>query len=152
MRKNFTLVAMLLAMTITYAQENSNNQLKNIDTSLPNSKKIILDLKNVENQLVSNANTLNKNSKLEVTLPNNKGKNEKFVLVERELLNDKMKEQFPNIKSYYGYSTSDPLKKISLGYSTAQGINAIVYSSTDKYIIEKTAGQYESFCKGTKKS
>ncbi|MDH1882465.1 reprolysin-like metallopeptidase [Empedobacter falsenii] len=143
MRKNFTLVAMLLAMTITYAQENSNNQLKNIDTSLPNSKKIILDLKNVENQLASNANTLNKNSKLEVTLPNNKGKNEKFVLVERELLNDKMKEQFPNIKSYYGYSTSDPLKKISLGYSTAQGINAIVYSSTDKYIIEKTAGQYE---------
>ena len=120
MRKNFTLVAMLLAMTITYAQENSNNQLKNIDTSLPNSKKIILDLKNVENQLASNANTLNKNSKLEVTLPNNKGKNEKFVLVERELLNDKMKEQFPNIKSYYGYSTSDPLKKISLGYSTAQ--------------------------------
>ena len=43
MRKNFTLVAMLLAMTITYAQENSNNQLKNIDTSLPNSKKIILN-------------------------------------------------------------------------------------------------------------
>ena len=141
MRKNFTLVAILLAMTITYAQENGNNHLRNIDTSLSNTKKTFVDLKNVENQLSSKI--LSKTSKLEVTIPNNKGKNERFILVEREILNDKMKEQFPNIKSYYGYSTSDPLKKISLGFSTSQGINAIIYSSTDKYIIEKTDGQYE---------
>ncbi|MEG0931603.1 hypothetical protein, partial [Algoriella sp.] len=141
MRKNFTLVAILLAMTITYAQENGNNHLRNIDTSLSNTKKTFVDLKNVENQLSSKI--FSKTSKLEVTIPNNKGKNERFILVEREILNDKMKEQFPNIKSYYGYSTSDPLKKISLGFSTSQGINAIIYSSTDKYIIEKTDGQYE---------
>lgn len=104
MRKNFTLVA----MSITYAQENGNS-LKNIDISLPNTKKVYVDLKNVEHQISSSA--LNKNSKLEVSIPNNKEKNERFILVERDLLNDKMKEEFPNIKSYYGYSTSDPLKK-----------------------------------------
>ncbi|WP_312311752.1 reprolysin-like metallopeptidase [Empedobacter brevis] len=140
MRKNFTLVAMLVAMSITYAQENGNS-LKNIDISLPNTKKVYVDLKNVEHQISSSA--LNKNSKLEVSIPNNKGKNERFILVERDLLNDKMKEEFPNIKSYYGYSTSDPLKKISLGYSTSQGVNAIVYSPSEKYIIEKTDDKYE---------
>lgn len=139
MRKNLFIVAMLATLSITsYGQE---TPYKGIDTSIKNSKKTFVDLKNVENQLASSA--LSRNSKLEVTIPTNKGKYERFILVERELLNDKMKEQFPTIKSYYGFSTSDPLKKISLGYSSSQGINAIVYSSSDKYIIEKTEGKYE---------
>lgn len=141
MRKNLFVAALLATLSMTsYGQE---TPFKGIDTSIKNSKKTFVDLKNLENQLSSSATALNKSSKLEVTIPNNKGKNERFILVERDLLNDKMKEQFPTIKSYYGYSTSDSSKKISLGYSADQGINAIVYSASDKFIIEKTDNKYE---------
>ncbi|MGV0925516.1 reprolysin-like metallopeptidase [Empedobacter tilapiae] len=134
-----TITSLLMMVTAVNAQEKKDVK-STLDTSLPQQKSKKIDLKSVEQKLSSSS--LQKNSQLIVSIPSNKNVNEQFVLTERELLNEKMKNDFPLIKSYYGYSITDPSKKISLGYSISRGINALVYSNNDKYIIEKKGNDY----------
>ncbi|GGF00073.1 Por secretion system C-terminal sorting domain-containing protein [Chishuiella changwenlii] len=136
MKKNLLFISLLVVSTsVMYAQ---NRPQKKIEKTVNSSKKK-LDLHLLESQLSSNLSRKSKN--ITVSIPNEKQQNEQFVLIERDILAPKLKEKFPNIKSYYGYSTTNPLRKISLGYSP-KGINAMIYDNKDQYIIEKKENDY----------
>ncbi|GGF08847.1 hypothetical protein GCM10010984_27480 [Chishuiella changwenlii] len=125
-----------MGMTSVYAQ---NRTHKPTEHSIRSSKGK-LDLRSLESQLSSNLSRKSQN--FTVSIPNENKQNEQFVLTEREILSSKLKDKFPQIKSFYGYSTTNPLKKISLGYSKLKGINAVVYHDNEKYIIEKQGKDY----------
>lgn len=137
--KKRLLFASLLVMTtgFSYGQQWKQQKAKNTVNSTTKKK---LNLKALEQQLSSNQSQ--RGSKLTVSIPNEKGENESFILTERDLLSPKLKDKFQSIKSFHGYSKANPLKKISLGFSKAKGINAIVYDENDKYIIEKKQSEY----------
>lgn len=98
-----------------------------------------LNLSALEQQLASGSSRRSRD--FVVSIPNARLKQEKFILIERDILTPKLKEKLPHLKSFYGYSTTNPSKKISLGYSS-KGINAIIYDEQEKYIIEKQNGAY----------
>ncbi|WP_333660616.1 zinc-dependent metalloprotease [Chishuiella changwenlii] len=136
MKKNLLFISLLVVSTsVMYAQ---NTSQKTIEKTVNSSKKK-LDLHLLESQLSSNLSKKSQN--LIVSIPNEKHENEQFVLIERDILSPNLKEKFPQIKSYYGYSTTNPLKKISLGYSP-KGINTMIYDNKNHYIIEKIEKDY----------
>ncbi|GGF00089.1 hypothetical protein GCM10010984_17080 [Chishuiella changwenlii] len=124
-----------MGMTSVYAQNRPHKPTEHSIRSLKGK----LDLSLLESQLSSNLSRKSKN--ITVSIPNKNNQNEQFVLIERDILAPKLKEKFPQIKSYYGYSTTNPSKKISLGYSP-KGINAMINDNKDRYIIEKKDNNY----------
>ena len=89
-----------------------------------------LDLNSFKNSLT---NLQSKNSKKIITLPNSKGKLNRFSIQETSYLAPKLAAKFPMIKSYAAQGIDDPTAtaKISIG---TNGFHAIIYSVTDNII------------------
>lgn len=145
MKKNLFCIGFLLSTLTTYVTAQENNFIVPTENTIKNK---IVDLTNVERLITQSINS--KSTQFSVKLPNiTDNKTEQFVLVERQLLSSGLQEKFPSIKSYIGYSSTNPHKKVSLSYSPQKGINTIIYDSNEKYIIEKVGDNYEIFTKET---
>jgi len=142
MRKNLFYIGILFSTFTTTVSAQKIVEKTFIDTRIATPlKKSNIDLTATENSIKQSiANNLESFS---VNLPNQNNKLEKFILTDRQLLNEDLQAKFPLIKSFVGYSTSDPTKKISLSYSPERGINSLIYSSTEKYFIQKKGTSYQ---------
>lgn len=136
MKKKILLASIALSFVFTTAQVNQDQiydlAIRNIQ-GISNVKKV-----NLKNQ-ISSLNSLAKSKQLQIVLPTKKS-NERFVLVERELLSPKLKEKYPNIKSYYGYSLDNPNVRITASFSPSKGFSALMYGGEEKQMINKIDG------------
>ncbi len=132
MKKTLLLLSTLIVGGFVYAQNDENVTID-----------VTFDQKNAQsktyqlNEVITSLKSVGKTKQLSVNLPTLNNKSEQFILIERDLLAPKLKEKYSNIKSYYGYSTTNPNLKISLSYSDAKGLNAFVYSPNERYVIER---------------
>lgn len=93
---------------------------------------------NLKNQILS-LKSLSKASQIQIVLPTLKS-NEKFVLIERDLLSPSLRDKFPDIKSYYGYSLENPQVKITASYSPSKGFSALIYGGEEKQFLSRVDG------------
>ena len=143
MKKNLFCAGFILASlsTTLHAQDKPIIDV-NVLSKFEQSKKQKIDLSQIEG-IIQQAIQTNATS-FRGKLSNLKNTGE-FVFTERSILNAKLKAKFPNIKSYTGYSTTNPNQKISLSYSPSNGISAIIYSPSEKFVIEKVGNEYQIF-------
>lgn len=142
MRKNLFYIGFLLTTFASTVSAQKVIEPLQIDRSIGGSvKNTQINLAGTEQVIQRAIQSHQKNFAIELPNETNTGK-EKFILTERGLLSEELQAKFPMIKSYYGYSTANPLKKVSLSYSPERGINTIVYESSHKYLIEKSGDSY----------
>ena len=141
MKKNLFCAGLILASlsTTLHAQDKPVIDV-NVLSKFDQSKKQKIDLSQIEG-IIQQAIQNNATS-FRGKISNLKNTGD-FVFTERNILNAKLKAKFPNIKSYTGYSTSNPNQKISLSYSPTNGISAIIYSPSEKFVIEKVGNEYQ---------
>ncbi|QTV06298.1 zinc-dependent metalloprotease [Faecalibacter bovis] len=145
MKRNLFCIGLILSTFTTSISAQENNSFIPSEIAIKNK---VVDLSNVERVITQSINA--KSQQFSIKLPSiDAAKTEQFILVERQLLSEELQQKYPSIKSYTGYSTSNPNKRISLSYSPTKGINSIVYDSNEKYIIEKIGDNYEIFTKET---
>lgn len=143
MKRNLFCIGLILSSFTTYVSAQENNNIIPTENTLKNK---IVDLSNVERVISQSINS--KSEQFSIKLPSiDASKTEQFILIERQLLSEELQQKYPSIKSYIGYSTVNPGKRISLSYSPTKGVNTIVYDSDEKYIIEKVNDNYEIFTK-----
>lgn len=143
MRKNLFYIGFLLTTFASTVSAQKVIEPVQIDRTLAGSvKKTQINLATTENTIRQAIQSNQKNFAIELPNETNTSK-EKFILTERALLSEELQAKFPMIRSYYGYSTANPLKKVSLSYSPERGINTIVYESSNKYLIEKSGDSYQ---------
>ena len=144
MKRNLFCVGMLLSVftTTVSAQDITSNTLLNnrIESSNVKTKKV--DLTKEENAIKHAISQ--KSESFVIALPQlSNSTTERFVLKERNLLSKNLQDRYQDIRSYYGYSTTNPSKRVSLSYSPERGISSVIYSSSERYIIEKSNDTYQ---------
>lgn len=144
MKKNLFCVGMLLSVfTSTVSAQNitSITSFDNrVESSIVNIKKVNLTK---EENAIKNA-IAQKSDRFVIALPQlSQSSSEQFIVKERNLLSKSLQDRYENIRSYYGYSTTNPNKRVSLSYSPERGISSVVYSSSERYVIEKSGDSYQ---------
>jgi hypothetical protein len=155
MKKSYILfLIVFLCATVSYAQNifkkvNPNTRINKITENPKNFTQyrfnetqfttISANIKSRETQ---------KQSKVIISLPNEKGDFVKFEIFEASVFSKELSSKYPTIKSYVGRSI-DGLSKVRLSYAPSQGLNAAISNNKTATIIIKPSniknGSYISF-------
>jgi len=123
-----------------YAQDQIWTKIKKSDqkTLLSNQTQssFELDVDVLKNQLKSAPlrGVSNFKSSVIVSFPNNKGELEKFIVYEAPVLSNNLSTQYPNIKTYLGYSTQSNGNRVRFSV-TPLGLNAMLSSIVDPIVL-----------------
>jgi len=98
-------------------------------------KTVLLNSPKEESKKVSSSTRI-------LALPNPEGTIEKFKIVEYQMMEPTLAEKYPNIKTYYGISISDPFKMLRLDI-TEKGLRAEVKDRTNNYLVEPLSSETE---------
>ena len=117
--------------------EVSKTRLKIDKKNIPSKYKVMsLDFKSLQNNLKS-ASKRTQNNKLATTLlldfPNEDGTMESFSIEKTSVLAPELEAKYPEIQSYYGISTKNPLNKIYISTSP-EGFTGLVTGDKTIYI------------------
>lgn len=149
MKKFTCLTVFLLFFTVaTFAQSINNwsitkessvskTKLKIDKKNIPSKYKVLsLDFKSLQSNLKS-ASKRNKNNKLATTLlldfPNESGTMESYNIEKTSVLAPELEAKYPEIQSFYGVSTTNPLNKIYISTSP-EGFTGVITGTKTVYI------------------
>jgi trimeric autotransporter adhesin len=122
---------------VTKESEVYKTRLKIDKKNIPSKYKVLsLDFKSLQTNLKS-ASKRNQNNKLATTLlmdfPNEDGTMESYTIEKTSVLHPDLEAKYPEIQSFYGVSTKNPLNKIYISTSPS-GFTGVITGSKTIYI------------------